>query len=210
MRFRLNAFVCLALWTAAVPFAGAQQPQVPFLSVTTLQSGNTIARSVRTMEKDATQLSKEVSRAGAVRIVLRSFSAPKTPYEVQCFFSAKDAKKNRYIFDVKKKSSSAVFDEIRIYSRELFGGSEKVDETTTTQHVTWSDPYGNGGVSSGYAPVKVYLTSAIPGSSFEGWIVRILSESKVVRTEASVQELKLIAEKETAMLDKLAAEAIGR
>jgi hypothetical protein len=67
MRFRLKAFVCLALWTAAVPFAGAQQPQVPFLSVTTLQSGNTIARSVRTMEKGATQLSKEVSRAGACR-----------------------------------------------------------------------------------------------------------------------------------------------
>jgi hypothetical protein len=29
----------------------------------------------------------------------------------------------------------------------------------------------------------------------------------VVRTEASLQELKRIAEKETAMLDKLAAEA---
>jgi hypothetical protein len=205
MRLHLKAYACLAAWAAAAPIGDAQQPQVPILSASSLQRGNVISRSISTNQYGEARQSKDVSRVGAVKVVLRSFSSPKTPYEVQCFFTAKDPRKNRYIFDVKKTNSSATFDEMQFFARDLFGGSETVDQRTTTTREYLSTPYG--GVTGTYVPVRVFLTTVVQGSSFEGWIVRVVSAGKIVRTEASLQELKQIAQKESELLDKIAAEA---
>lgn len=205
MRLRPIAFFCLAAISAVAPIARAQQPQVPTLSATSLQRGTVISRSVRAYGYGEYSQSKDVSRSGAVKVVLRSFAEPRAPYEVQCFFSAKDRQKNRYIFDVKKTTSSATFDEMQFFSRDLFGGSETVDQRITTGRSYQTTPYG-GGYSTN-VPVAVLLTKVVPGSSFEGWIVRVISAGKVVRMEASLQELKQIADKEAAVLDQLAAEA---
>jgi hypothetical protein len=201
MKFRLD--VLLSLLAAST--AAAQQPQVPILSATSLQRGAVISRSVRALGYGEFTQSKDVSRIGAVKVVLRSFSAPRTPYEVQCFFSAKDRQKNRYIFDVKKTTSSATFDEIQIFARDLFGGSEIVDQRITTERAYQSTPYG--GSYSANVPVRVFLTKVVEGSTFEGWIVRVISAGKVVRTEASLHELKQVAENHGAILDQLAADA---
>lgn len=198
MRFRFRISAWLAALIGASSMVSAQQPQVPVLSATSLQRGNSIARNVRSTGLNRSEQSKEVSRAGAVKVVLRSFSKPKTPYEVQCFFSAKDAEKNRYIFDVKKTTSSETFDEMQFSSRELFGGSEKVDQ----RPIYHSGPTGGG--YSRTTVVPVFLTKTVAGSSFEGWIVRVLSAGKIVRLDASLPELKSFAEKNPAVFDRVA------
>lgn len=169
-----------------------------------MQRGNSIARGNRTTGYNQSKQSKNVTRAGAVKVVLRSFSKPKAPFEVQCFFSAKDPENKRYIFDVKKTTSSETFDEMEFFSRELFGGSETVDRSTRTVNGVQSLPYG-GAASTTYS-VPVFLTTTVTGSDFEGWIVRVISAGKVVRSDASLQELKTLAERTPEVFDKVAAE----
>ena len=198
MRFRSKVLVPIVAWIGSTAIVVAEQPQVPVISATSLQRGSSIARSVRSTGLNRSEQSKEVSRAGAVKVVLRSFSKPKSPYEVQCFFSAKDAERNRYIFDVKKTASSETFDEMSFFSRELFGGSEKIDQ----RPIYHSGPTGGGYSRTTVLPV--FLTKTVAGSSFEGWIVRVLSAGKVVRLEASLPELKSFAEKNPAIFDRVA------
>ena len=63
---------------------------------------------------------------------------------------------------------------------------------------SWGDTY-HGTLTS-----MVVLTRTKPGSQVEGWIVRVLSGGQVVRFEASLSELRTFAERESALLDKVA------
>lgn len=195
----------LVLCLALCPAAWAQQPQVPSLQAVSLQRGNAITRSSTVRSEGASSYvanSKASSRMAAVKVTLRSFSKPTTPYEVQCFFCAKDYSKARYVFDAKKVLSSAAFDEITITSRELDGGTQKFEQTTTPQAINGQT--GPGALVDPNRLLIQQLTTTRVGSTLEGWVVRVISGGKVVRTEASLQELKVFAERESAMLDEIA------
>jgi hypothetical protein len=207
MKTPLNPCVIFVAWSIATPLVSAQQSQVPVLTATSLQRGNSITRSstARTIGTVLqTAQSKDVTRIAAVKVMLRSFAEPKTPYEVQCFFCAKDPSKARYIFDVKKTLSSAKFDDIHIFGRDLFGGSQTIDNASTSRTIIGYTQYGD--FVTGKLDISVRLTTTVPGSTFEGWIVRIISAEKLVRMEASLQELKSLAERESLLLDKLASD----
>jgi len=197
----------LTILIAITQPAPAQQHQVPNLTATSLQRGNVISRSSSARYVggvSTTATSKDTSRIAAVKVILRSFSAPKVPYEVQCFFVAKDFVKTRYIFDAKKVPSSVVFDEINIFGRDLFGGSQTSDQAKSTTPITGTTQYGDQ--VRGTLTTTVRLTTTTPGSTLEGWIVRVISGGKVVRMDASLQELKTFAERESALLDSVATQ----
>jgi hypothetical protein len=197
----------LAIFLATIQPTSAQQPQVPHFTATSLQRGNSISRSSSARYVggvSTTSTSKDTSRIAAVKVVLRSFSPPKSPYEVQCFFVAKDFVKTRYIFDAQRVPSSVVFDEINIFGRDLFGGSQTIDQAKSTTPITRTTQYGD--TVSGTLTTTVRLTTTTPGSTLEGWIVRVISGGKVVRMDASLQELKTFAERESVLLDSVATQ----
>lgn len=199
------ALVALAL------FGSAQGVQVPTLHAVSLTRGNAISRSSSARSIGTatfTNNSADTTRIAAVRVQLRSFRQPVAPYEIQCFFTAKDPSKQRYIYDAVKAPSSAIFDEIDIFGRDLFGGSTSVDQATATDRITGTTSEGDP--VSGTLKTTVTLTTTVPGAKLEGWIVRVISGGRVVRLDASLQELKTFAERESALLDGIATQLPAR
>lgn len=122
------------------------------------------------------------------------------------FLVAKDSTKARYVYDFVRASSVQQFDELQMFGRDLFAGSEKVEKATTEIQ----DLEVNGQTIPGPTQLSLKLTSTTPGSVVEGWIVRVISEGKVVCLDASLQELKQFAQRENAQLDKIALEIKGK
>jgi len=102
-----------------------------------------------------------------------------------------------------KVSSRQQFDDIIVAARDLFAGSESVHTTRLT--TTGSGTSSTGETVTTTATTKFISKTVVPGSSLEGWIVRVISGGRVVRLEASLQELKSFAERETASLSAFAA-----
>src|SRR5262249_11264456 len=90
--------------------------RIPFLTVTSLDAGNIITEhgtGVRSVG-NVTYINKSQTSTAilAVKVQLRSLGTRVVePYEVQCFFIAKDKSQARYIYDAVKFHSSAQFDE---------------------------------------------------------------------------------------------------
>jgi len=190
-----------ALAQQQVPAQRQAAPQVPTLHAVSLKRGNSISRTQSGGNEGRTNVvesSKKSSRSAAVKVTLRSFSKPTEPYEVQCFFAAKDSSRKRIIFDAKKTFSSEITDEISFFSKELDGGTE-IKQTTTRKLADTPGLYGEPDRPGGDS--KRSKVTAANGSKLEGWIVRVVSGGKVVRTEASLPELKRFAEQESAMLE---------
>ena len=110
----------------------AQPQQVPYLTAISLDTGSFItergsgARSIG----NVTYINTSQTTTGilAVKVQLRTLGKPHVePYEVQCFFIAKDKSQSRYIYDAIKFHSSAQFDEINVFARDLFGGTKTTD-----------------------------------------------------------------------------------
>jgi hypothetical protein len=184
-----------------------QASQVPHLTAISHETGSFITESgsgVRSIG-NVTYMNKSQTTTGiiAVNVKLRTLGKPLVePYEVQCFFTAKDKSQGRYIYDAVKFHSSAQFDEINVFARDLFGGTKTTDISVSKNPISgttsWGDPY-HGTLTS-----TVVLTSTKPGSQVEGWIVRVVSGGQVVRFDASLSELKAFAGWESALLDKVA------
>jgi hypothetical protein len=184
-----------------------QASQLPYLTAVSHETGSFITESgsgVRSIS-NVTYMNKSQTTTGiiAVNVKLRTLGKPLLePYEVQCFFIAKDKSQGRYIYDAIKFHSSAQFDELNVFARDLFAGTKTTDISVSKNRISgttsWSDPY-HGTLTS-----TVVLTSAKPGSQVEGWIVRVVSGGQVVRFDASLSELKTFAGSESALLDKVA------
>jgi len=185
----------------------ARPLQVPYLAAISLDTGSfttesgTGARSIG----NVTYINKSRTTTGilAVNVKLRTLGAPLVePYELQCFFIAKDKSQSRYIYDAIKFHSSAQFDEVNVFARDLFGGTKTTDISISKNPISgttsWGEPY------YGILTTTVLLTSTKPGSQVEGWIVRVLSRGQIVRFEASLSELRTFEASESALLDKVA------
>ena len=193
--------------SAASSHTIAQPLQVPFLTAVSLNTGSFITENgsgARTIG-NVTYINQSQTTTGilAVKVQVRTVGKPLVePYEVQSFFIAKDKSEARYIYDVIKFHSTAQFDEVNVFARDLFGGTKTVDISVSKDPISgttsWGDSY-HGTLTS-----TVMLSSTRPGSRVEGWIVRVLSRGQMVRFEASLSELKTFAERESALLDKAA------
>jgi hypothetical protein len=185
----------------------AQPSQVPYLTAISLDTGSFITESGSGARSigNVTYMNKSQTTTGilAVKIRLRTLGKPLIePYEVQSFFIAKDKSNARYIYDAIKFHSSAQFDEINVFARDLFGGTKTTDISVSKNPISgttsWGDTY------YGTLTSTVVLTSTKPGSQVEGWIVRVVSGGQVVRFDASLSELKTFAGWESALLDRVA------
>jgi hypothetical protein len=181
--------------------------RVPDLTAVSHNTGSFITESgsgVRSMG-NVTYVNKSETTTGilAVNVKLRTVGAPLVePYEVQSFFIAKDESQARYIYDAIKFHSSAQFDEINVFARDLFGGTKTTDISVSQNPISGITSHGD--YFSGTLTSTVVLTGTKPGSQVEGWIVRVLSRGQLVRFDASLSELKTFAERESPLLDKVA------
>lgn len=191
-----------ALLLLACQALEAKSDGLASLTVTNLQHGSVVARFPNGTPNSNT---KETTRVAAIRIKLSAFSKPTEPYEVQCFFFAKDPARRRFIYDVQRFLSEQALADFAVYARDLFGGSQTV--TQSTRYVTVSELDTEGKIQTKTLPLTDTQVSKTPGNTREGWVVRVLREGKVVRTAASLAPLQQFAEKESILLDKLAAEA---
>ena len=113
--------------------------QVPFLTAISHETGNWITESgsgVRSIGYGI-YVKKSQTTTGilAVNVKLRTPGMPLVePYEVQCFFTAKDKDQVRYIYDAIKFNSSARFDEINVFARDLFGGTKTTNTSISKNH----------------------------------------------------------------------------
>lgn len=193
------AVVVVASGLVCAPVNAQQQPAAPFVNFTAgnLKTGNRIERdqgATVAEEGVGTYASKTTMRILAVEARLRAFSKPALPFEVQCFFIAKDSNKNLYVYDYAHGSTQELVHQFSFSSRDLFGGFK------STSVSTMPDVPGTG-----LGSVTVISTETRPGSSVVGWIVRLRYGDKSVKTEASLQELKTFAERESSLLDSVAA-----
>jgi hypothetical protein len=181
--------------------------QIPFLTAISLDTGSFITQGgsgVRSIG-NVTYINKSqiTTHILAVKVQLRTpGNALVEPYEVQCFFIAKDKSQARYIYDAIKFHSSTQFDEVNVAARDLFGGTKTVDISVSKNPIAGVTSQGDH--FYGTLTDTVVLTSTKPGSHVEGWIVRVLSQGQVVRLQASLSELKPFAEWQGSLLDKAA------
>jgi hypothetical protein len=202
----LSLFICATV-SHAIAQQGTRRSQVQFLTAVSLNTGSVITRSGSGARSigNVTFLSTSEKTTGilAVTVQLRTLGKPQgEPYEVQCFFVAKDKVKTRYIYDIVKFHSSARFDEVNVFARDLFGGTKTVDLGVSNDSISGTTSYGD--FFHGTLTREVVLTTTKPGSQIEGWIVRVLSGGQVVRFETSLSELKTFAEWKSALLDAAA------
>ena len=181
--------------------------QIPYLTAVSLDTGSYITESGSGARSigNVTYINKSQTTTGilAVKIQLRTLGKPVgEPYEVQCFFVAKDKSQARYIYDAIRFHSSAQLDEVNVFARDLFGGTKTTDISVSNNPI--SGTTSRGDYFYGTLTSTVVLTSTKPGSQVEGWIVRVVSGGQVVRFDASLSELKTFAEWESALLDEVA------
>ena len=185
----------------------ARPSQIPFLTAISVNTGAIVTEhgSGTRSIGNVTYLNKAQTTTGilAVKVQLRTPGKRIVePYEVQCFFIAKDKDQARYIYDAIKFHSTMQFDEVNVFGRDLFGGTKTVDISVGNYPI--SGVTSQGDYFHGTRTDTVVLTSTKPGSQVEGWIVRVLNGGQVVRFEASLSELKTFGESESGLLDKVA------
>ena len=187
--------------------APASAQPIPYFTATSVQRGTVVTRShsARIVANFDTSTSfKATEGIIGVKVELRSFGKLDSPFEIQCFFVAKDSTKARYVYDFVKAFSEQPFDQLTMYGRDLFAGSETVNKASTTIPATG---FAGGQSVYGSATLSLKQTTVRPGSTVEGWIVRVISEGRIVRSDASLYELKTFAERQAAELDKIADQA---
>ena len=169
--------------------AATPKPEVPMVDART----NTTAKRTTTTYGEFTETSS-TKRELSVHVELRSFHAPSTPYDVQCFFvSSPEGGGNQLrIYNVQRKSSALLAETFDFDSGQIQG---KVS-TATDYPITLTDTAGNtydGDLMSG---------STRSGQKFSGWIIRILNRGVVVKVVSNQQSLQDLAEHNPADFDK--------
>jgi hypothetical protein len=202
----------IALAFLAIVSSALAQSGVPVVSATTLVSRR---EDVKTTTADGfTQV--QTIRGTGVGVDWRFFGKPAAPYEIQCFFVAKnEANKTRYVFDSVKTASQAASGKVEFRSETLMGSGKKwmdipftgsVNVTTKTET---RDSSGNTTSSSSSTKPEAFtatlrLTDAITGSKTEGWIVRFVAGERVLRITSNQNHLETLASGIADTLDTIA------
>lgn len=155
------------------------------------------ARTIQTAKREVVQSTGNVRQTQTVRslgveVEYHSYRPPKAPYEVQCFFVARDeATKDRFIYYCKTADVRGGNGKLEFHAQSLKGTTKTV---TTIPLAAASD---SGETYLGLAT----SVSEIPGFKMEGWIVRILSEGKVVQIDSNQPHLRTLARENPEWLD---------
>jgi hypothetical protein len=180
----------------------AQQPApmpVPNLTAKTSAASNKITRT-----NSGTERTAQSNRSIGVSVNVSFFTQPPAPYDVQCFFIAKDdSTGERYIFDADKATSQDKVAGFQFDSQSLAGGSKTW--TSVPFSGTFSGSATDGTSVTGRFNGASSASSMTLGSKIEGWIVRVVGpDGKVVRMESNQPALKEMATRLGPALDKAA------
>jgi hypothetical protein len=156
---------------------------------------NKASKQIQITQSSNTRTEQEV-RTESVKVNVHFFGAPKSPYEVQCFFISKnEASLAQTIYDAVSISAQKPDLNYQFVSLPLSGGSRRFTAVPLV-----------GVYSDGSTVTGTYATSsATTGSKIEGWIVRVCVQGHAVRVESNQPSLKDLAYKISDQLDAAAA-----
>jgi len=142
----------------------------------------------------------------AIEISLHSVGTPPTAneYSVQWFFVAKDVNtKNRWVFDSGTKTIPTGNMTVDIASQNLAEHRETDSSASLAGGAIAT--INSGATNLSAIPVSTSSSSFKSGDKIEGWIVRLKHGNQIEKVDASLSELKDLAEQNPNILDKIAA-----
>lgn len=179
--------------------------QRPFVTLNAGTSSNA-KRSIRQSAGKTWVKTGEVSTI-SVGVSCGFFKTPPWPYEVQVFFVARnETTKERYIFSSQKQSSQDMAFSGDFESPTLVGTTSKIYTLKQSGSFsgTTSSPSSAGSFQGTYRGTGT-ITGSTKGSKIDGWIVRVVADGDVIKSQASDNPLLTLAEKNRQLLDEIAA-----
>jgi hypothetical protein len=159
----------------------------PFISAQTgIVSSKTVTLPPSATLGGLTLGQSQAQHETSVSVKIRFFKAPPAPYEVQCFFMAKnEAAKIRYIFNVAKHQSTEATDEIEFHSGALLGTTSNWIALPFGTPAPGANANDLGNLTPGAAAGLVVNSDAKQGSKMEGWILRVVCNGQVLKVESN-------------------------
>jgi len=154
-------------------------------------------RTTQTSKREVVQSTGSIRQTQTVRslgvlVEYRSIRPVRAPYEVQCFFVAKDeATRERFIYYCETARVEGGNGKLEFHAKSLKGSTK----TVTSIPVTAATDSGETYLGTATA------VSETPGLKMDGWIVRILSEGKVVQIDSNQAHLRALAQDDPEWLD---------
>jgi hypothetical protein len=140
-------------------------------------------------------------REMSVTVSVQFFSPLPGPFDVQCFFLAKnDTTKLRYIFNViGEQSKKPVFAD-EIHSGTLLGS--KMDWISIPISLPISVPEDGGTLVDSTG--KLVETETKLGSKIEGWVLRVVYQGRVLKVDSNQTSLAELANRLPRLFDRAA------
>lgn len=197
----------IALCALLLAFAVSLPAQQPGFTPPSLNATTATTSKRNSTTGTATSGQSQTIRQTAVAVAVSFLRPPAEPYDVQCFFVAKDeATRERYIFDASSYQAKGNSATKVITSQPLTGTSK-----------TWTViPFG--GTFTGTARpdnprlpnLKVDGTfsgasatsNKIEGSKIDGWVVRVVYQGQPIAVASSMQPLAEFAKANPEAFDK--------
>ena len=141
------------------------------------------ATTVATKRKDAVEDGiRTTVRSTGAEVAWRYFHRPELPFEVQCFFVAKDeSTKIQFCWDYQSNKSGEQVGKFRFDSKELTGTGKII------------------GLGNQFE---------FPGAKIDGWIIRFVRDGKVIRVTSNQSHLEQLAKSLDNQLDEIAKEGV--
>lgn len=140
-------------------------------------------------------------REMSVTVSVQFFSPPPGPFEVQCFFLAKnDSTRSRYIFNVVGEESKKPTFSDEIHSGTLLGA--RMDWVGIPLSLPVEVPQDGGTfVDAGGKSVE---SDTKLGSKIEGWVLRVVYQGRVLKVDSNQTYLAELANRLPKLFDKAA------
>lgn len=194
----MQTLLCLTLGLSLVCALSAQEA-VP-IPVLTARTSVASSKSVRSSVGANTTQSQAVRSTG-VSVNVSFYQPPRKPYEIQCFFVAKnEGTKERYIFESLKQQAQGRAATAEFVSSPLMGTSTQTTAIPFSGRFDGVDTAGN--YVSGKVTGATVSSNTASGSKMEGWIVRVVYQGQVLRIESNQPQLIDIAKGSAEAFDK--------
>jgi hypothetical protein len=137
----------------------------------------------------------------SVTVSVQFFSPPPGPFDVQCFFMAKnETTRSRYIFNVVSTESKKP-----VFSDEIHSGTllaSKTDWIGIPFSLPSSVPEDGGNLVD--ASGKSVESETKLGSKIEGWILRVVYQGHILKVDSNQPHLAELANRLPKLFDKAA------
>jgi|GEM_PF-2679258 len=152
-------------------------PDVPNVTARTVQRGK---RQYRSGSGTSVQTTTTI-RSQGLEVAVSFFRNPSAPYEVECFFIARnEASNERFIYDAQVTRSQSARTTFEFYAPPLTGTIRRSVSIPISGTTGYGHPFTG----------TLYQSGSVSGSKTVGWVVRIISRGQVVRIESNQSYLR--------------------